>query len=55
MSSPIELILADQERIVLGIHRPVVVGEVQGDVVVDLHDQERPVGRGRPDPQDLGH
>ena len=30
----------------LRVRRPVVVGEVQGDVVVDLHDQERPKGVG---------
>ncbi len=41
----VELDLTDQERVVLWVHWAVVVGEVEGDVVVDLHDQERPVAR----------
>jgi hypothetical protein len=36
----VEPVLVDQERIVLGMHRAVVVGEVEGHVVVDLDDQE---------------
>src|SRR5512142_3095409 len=42
----IELGFADQERVVLRMGRAMVVGEVEGHVVAELHDKERPV-RGR--------
>src|SRR5215213_576701 len=40
----VEPVLVDEERIVLRVHRTMVVSEVQRDVVVDVHDQERAVG-----------
>jgi len=50
----VELGLGDQERVVLRVDRPMVVSEIEGDVVVDLHDQERAVGCRPVEAQDLG-
>src|SRR3954470_11001895 len=50
----VEVGVADQECVVLGVDWSVVVGEVQGDVVVDLYHQERAVRDRLVQAQDLG-
>jgi hypothetical protein len=37
----VELSFADEEGVVLWIRRAVVIGEVERDIVVDLHDEKR--------------
>src|SRR6266498_4093900 len=50
----VEVGFADQERIVLRIDRAVIIGEVEGHLVVDLHDEEGAVGRRLTDAENLG-
>jgi hypothetical protein len=50
----VELGFTDQESVVLRVGRAVVVGVVEGHVVVHLHDQERTVRRRLRKAQNLG-
>src|SRR5512144_1890613 len=50
----VEAGLVHQERLVLRRDRPVVIGEVEGDAVVQMHDEERSEGRRPVEPEDLG-
>jgi hypothetical protein len=50
----IEVGLAHLERVVLRVDRAVVIGEVEGNVIIGLHDQERPIRDGVIEAEDLG-
>jgi hypothetical protein len=50
----VELSLADEEGVVLWIRRTVVVGEIERDIVVDLHDEKGTERRGFGEAEDLG-
>lgn len=51
---PVELFLAYQERIVLRMHRPRGLDDIQGDVVAEFDNPEWPIGAGRREPEDVG-
>jgi hypothetical protein len=50
----VELSLADEECVVLWIRRAVVVGEIERDIVVHLHDEKRTERCGFGESEDLG-
>ena len=50
----VELSLADEECVVLWIRRAVVVGEIERDIVVNLHDEKRTERCGFGEAEDLG-
>ena len=50
----VELSLADEEGVVLRIRRAVVIGEIERDIVVNLHDEKRTERCGFGEAEDLG-